>query len=276
MTRPFTVADVAAPGGDGRRERHARLVLRRRSLPRPGRGDRARPGARGGRGRGARRRRRVDPARRAIRSTLTKRLRRVVPVVRALVAPTNVPVSIDTTKARGGCGRARCGRDDRERRLGRRRRSRHAPTWSPSAEPGSSRCTCGARRGRCSTTRSTTTSSREVGAHFAGARRRRGRGRVSRATRSSSIPASGSARRSRTTSHCLRALPRIAATAGVPVVVGTSRKSFLGHAARRAAGRRARRSDARDDGVVPSSRARPMVRVHDVARLGARRRVCST
>ena len=61
---PEAVTDARGPAADGRRQRHPRLLLRRRPLRRPGGRDRPRPPAARRRRRHPRRRRRVDPARR--------------------------------------------------------------------------------------------------------------------------------------------------------------------------------------------------------------------
>ena len=77
---------------------------------------------------------------------------------------------------------------------------------------------------------------------------------------------------SSTTSRCSRALPELAARVGVPLLVGTSRKSFLGRIARR---RRPR--PARDDATLATTvwcfeHGAAVVRVHDVAGVAPRGR----
>ena len=88
-------------------------------------------------------------------------------------------------------------------------------------------CTCSATRGRCRTTRATTTSSTRSRpscaerAEFAVAEG------VARGAHRRSTPASASARRSSTTSSCCAASTRSSRSAS-RVLIGDSRKSFLG------------------------------------------------
>ena len=120
------------------------------------------------------------------------------------------------------------GARDGERRLGRDRRSRH---------PARRR-----RRGRrvrrdaharnaaddAAARRTTPMSSREVGDELRGAGRRARSRPASTPARCFADPGIGFAEdRASTTSRCCARCPRIAARVGVPLLVGTSRKSFL-------------------------------------------------
>ena len=153
-------------------------------------------------------------------------LRRVIPVVLALAADARAAVSIDTTKATVAAAALEAGAQivndvsgglsdpdlfARRRRRGRGVRrdahTRHATHHARRSEL--RRCRARGRR------------------RVTGASRRGDRGRHRRSARCSPIPASGSRRRPRTTSRCSRALPELAARVGVPLLVGTSRKSFL-------------------------------------------------
>ena len=244
--------DLPRRGGHGRRERHPRLLLRRRPLPRSRRRDRARPRA----GRGRRRASSTSAASRPGPAPTPvdadEELRRVAARSCARSPPTaGVPVSIDTTKAVG-------------RRAPRSTPARRSSTTSRAAPPtptmlrgrrrrrtpGTSRCTCGARRARCRTSRATTTSCR--------GRRRSSARRVDAAL------AAGVRRRDAILADpgigfgkTARAQPRAAARAAR--ARGARRRAAAGrrvaqvvprHAARRRRAGRARRRDARDDGVV--------------------------
>ena len=176
-----------------------------------------------------------------------------------------MPVSIDTTKASGRRRRARRRRHDRQRRVGRHGRPRHAR----------------GRRRRRRGARADAHARRA--AHDAAPKPHyddvvaRGRRRAARAGRRR--VAAGVARRRdprrsrhrlrqdrrRTTSSCSRALAELAARVEVPLVVGASRKSFLGacSATRRSTRATRRRSRPRCGRFTHGAR---VVRVHDVAR----------
>ena len=142
----------------------------------------------------------------------------MLPVV-AGAEPARARVSIDTRNADHGSRRHRRRRHDRQRRLGVA-----VDRWPPSGASPGSRCTCWATPGRCSSTRRTTTSSPRCGPSWSNGPRRRS---PPASTRSGSIPASGSARRSAHNLALLARLDALVAT-GFPVCVGLSRKAFLG------------------------------------------------
>ena len=125
------------------------------------RGDRPRARARRRGRRPARRRRRVDPARAPRRSTPAVELERIAPVVAALAGDGGAgPGGLDRHLEGGGRrGGARRRRRDRQRRHRAARRPRAGRRSAPSAAARSCSCTCWAARGRCRTTRATTTSS---------------------------------------------------------------------------------------------------------------------
>ena len=207
-----------------RRQRHARLVLRRRALPRHRR-RRSRRGARlAAEGAAI-----VDVGGESTRPgaepvPAADELARVLPVIEGLAAE-GIAVSIDTSKAEVAQRRARRGRRARQRRHGAARRSRAWRASSPRPAPTSASCTCSASRARCRTTRATTTSSPRSRRSSPSAPRRPSPP-ASRASASRSTRASASARRSSTTSRCCapcRASPRLG-----PLLLGVSRKRFLG------------------------------------------------
>ena len=147
---------------------------------------------------------------------------------------------------------------------------------SPTRAPRSSRCTCAARRATMQRRRAATpTSSREVGDELrarvdaAVARRHR------RARDCSPIPGIGFAKTAEHNLALLRALPEIAARVGAPLLVGTSRKSFLAAHRRRRRSRRPRRRHARHDGLVLRAGCRAGARARRRRDRDARSR-CST
>ena len=148
-------------------------------------------------------------------------LRRVVPVVRAVrAALPGMPLTIDTTKAGGRRGRARCRRRRDQRHLGRGRGRR-----AGERRRGPRR----ADRASCTTAPSpaTTTSSREVIDDLRRAIDRAiGRRRAARRT-SSSIPGIGFGKTAEQNLELLRDLGALRAL-GRPILLGTSRKSTLG------------------------------------------------
>ena len=222
---------------DGDRQRDARLVLRRRAVPgrrgrgraraRAGRrrgrdildvgGESTRPGRRAGRRRGGAAPRAargrglagLAAARAARRSRSTPRRRRW----REPRCDAGASLVNDVTRA--------CAPTRRWPALVAEQRRRLLP-----------RCTCSASRARCSANRAMTTSSTRSrrswrsGCEFA--RRARGSPRSA----SCSTRASASARRSSTTSSCCGGWTS-SSTLGRPLVIGTSRKGFLGRHRRR-------------------------------------------
>ena len=129
----------------GRRQRHPRLVQRRRPVVRARRRDRARLAtARRGR-RHPRRRRRVDPARRRAPAAVQEELRRVLPVVERPGRRRAPCVSIDTMRAEVADRALAAGRRARQRRQRRPRGPRDGARWSPRPACRSSPCTGAAR-----------------------------------------------------------------------------------------------------------------------------------
>ena len=253
---------------DGGPQRDARLVLRRRALPRRRRRGRARPRAdRAGRG-DPRRRRRVDaPGRRAGRRRGGDRARRAGR--RGARRAPGAQISIDTSKAavaepRSTPARASSTTSPRFRAdpemaalvaergvdcclmhmLGEPRTMQREPRYEDVVDGGQ-----GVPRGA------------------AGVRRR---ARGSPRSGSCSTRGSASARPSSTTSSCCAASAS-SRRLGRPLVIGTSRKSFLGRlAAREAAGAGSRRRRSALPGTIATNvialeRGASVFRVHDVA-----------
>ena len=194
----------------------------------PERRDRARPRARRRGRRHPRRRRRVDAARaprRCRRATSSSGSGRWSPRSpgRRRRRPT---VSIDTSKAAVAEAALDARRGDRQRRHRPARRSRARRPSAPSAAARWSSCTCRARRGRCRTTRPTTTSSTtSAPSSPSGSRRRSPPGVDER--RIWVDPGIGFGK---TVEHNLELLRRLGELRelGRPIVVGTSRKRFIG------------------------------------------------
>ena len=205
VTRPASelgsAHGLAAPSSDGRRQRHARLVLRRRARSTTRAGDRARPPA-GRRGRGdPRRRRRVHRAPAPTRCPPDEELRRVIPVRRGLAGAGPRAVSIDTMKLAVAEAALDAGRELRQRRHrlpprpragGARRRPRRRLLPDAHARRAADDAARPALRRR---------RRRRQGVP-GGADGVRGRRRACRRSGSSSTPGSASARRSSTTSSC--------------------------------------------------------------------------
>ena len=187
-------------------------------------------------------------------------LRRVMPVIEGLsAAGTRAQISIDTSKARGGRGGA-C-------RRGHARQRRHRPAGDPAwpsswprRAPRCASCTCSASRARCRATPATTMSSptsrrsSRSGWQFA----------VAEGIAEERILLDPGIGFGKTVEHNLELLRRLdeLVALGRPVVIGTSRKSFLG----RITGRDVDRPRGRDDRHQRARlRARRAVfRVHDV------------
>ena len=138
------------------------------------------------------------------------------------------------------------------------------PRWrrsAPTAAPPSSSCTCWARRGRCRTTPATRTwSARSAPSSKSGWRRPRRPG--STASGSGSIPGIGFGKTDAHNNELLRRLGELAAL-GRPLVVGTSRKSFIGRLDGSAPGDRLGGSVA--SSVIAAANGATVLRVHDVA-----------
>ncbi len=211
--------------------------------------------------RGARRRAASRPGPAAAPVPAEEEAARVVPVVRALAAGSGVPVSVDTTKAIGGRGRAiEAGRDDRQRRLRGPPRPGHAA--------GRRRRGRGLRRdahaGRAAhdaaTTRTTTTCSTRSATFLRRAARRPPRAAgIADASRSWPTRASGSARR---VAHNLTLLAGVAALVERGRRAGPRRRvAQVVHRppARRRRARSSRRRHARDRrlGARPGCRDGP-------------------
>ena len=270
---------ACATGGHGGRQRHARLLFRRWSLPR-----RPRPPSRtaielaGAGADGARRRRRVDPARRRA----GRRGRRGAPPGRprrrGARAAAAVPVSIDTTQGGGRGRRARGRRHDRQRRVRPAPPTPRCSASPPTPAPG---YVAMHMQGEPRTMQADPRYDdvvREVGDFLAE--------RSTRA-RAAGVADDALVRRPRhrvrqdassTTSRC-SPLPELAAAVGVPVLVGTSRKTFLGASLGEARIRCRPSTSATKRRWRPSvwavERGASMVRVHDVAARRRRSR-CST
>ena len=140
-------------------------------------------------------------------------------------------------------GRARRGRGHGQRRVRRNRRSRHARRSSPSA--GAAYVAMHIARHPAhdaARSRTTPTSSREVGDELRARVDARARRRRRRRARCSPIPVSASPRRPSTTSRCCARCPSSRRASVMPLLVGTSRKSFL--APHRRCRRRRRRAAA--------------------------------
>ena len=262
----------------GRAERHARLVLGRRSL-------RARCGAaRSSRARSTRRRRWCATARTCSTSAASRRARaratcpaeveiaRTAPLIEALAKRFAAPLSIDTRKARG---RARP-RSTRARAIVNDVSGlRHDPALAGvvaragaalDARPPARRARddAGARRASTTWSREVADELRESLARARGRGRRRARG--SRSTR-----ASASASGSRTTSRCSRGSARCAtrlgaARAGRPLAQGVPRAA---HRRRRSTSATRATPAACAIAVFAGADA---VRVHDVAGAARARR----
>ena len=105
--------------------------------------------------------------------------------------------------------------------------------------------------------------------------RRRDRRRRATPTRSSPIPGIGFAKTAEHNLALLAALPELAARVEVPLLVGASRKSFLGRVLGDAP------VDARDEATLATTvwcfvHGAAVVRVHDVAASSRARASCST
>jgi len=197
-------------------------------------------------------------------------LRRVVPVVRALVAGAGVPVSIDTTKA----AVARAALDAGAAMVNDISGGAADPDMLPVVAGAGAAFVAMHMRGTPRSMREHavyTDVVREVGMEL--------RARVDAAIAAGIDPASlladpgiGFAKTADQSRALLRALPRIAAAVGVPLLVGASRKSFLAPLL----GDDASSEGARDDATLATTvwcftNGAAAVRVHDVA--GARRAV---
>ncbi len=199
----FDWGEVAG-GGHGRRQRDPGFLLRRGPLPRSRGRVRARDRAARPRAPRCSTSAASRPAPARLPVPADEEAARVIPVIRALAAGSSVPISIDTTKATVAAARARGRGNDRQRRLGRPPRPGPAAASSRMRGPATSPCTCRASRAPCSANPGTDDVLGEVGA-FLVERLDAGRGRGHpRRSRSWPIPASGSARPPRTTSHCSR------------------------------------------------------------------------
>ena len=257
---------IAEPRDHGDPQRDARLVLRRRALPRDrGRG-RARPRAGGRRARrsstSAASRRGPAPS----RSAVEEELRRVVPVIEGLVAAgVGAEISIDTSKARGRARRARRRRDVRQRRHRVPRRARRSPRSSRERGVG---CCLDAHAGRAAhdaaSTRATATSSPRCATFLARARRRRGRGRH-RARADHGRPRDRLRQDRRAQPRAARRACDELSALGLPILIGTSRKSFLGRLTGR--GEEERLAGTIATNVIALLRGASVFRVHDVAPL---------
>ena len=129
----------AAPVRPRRPERDARLLQRRRPLPRPGSGDRARRSPWRSRGRTSSTSAGSRPGPAPCPSPPEEEARRVLPVIERLVAA-GVRVSVDTRRAARRRRRGRRRGLDRERRRRRRATPRCSP-WPPPRASTWSSCT---------------------------------------------------------------------------------------------------------------------------------------
>ena len=154
-------------------------------------------------------------------------LARVIPVVAALAAETAVPDQRRHHQGRRGRGGDRRGRVGRERHLGGPRRPAHARAWSARQAPASSRCTCRASRARCSTILTTTMSSpRSATSSSSDSRRHAPRGIAPDAL--CADPGIGFGKTAKHNLVLLARLSELVDRVEVPVLVGTSRKAFIG------------------------------------------------
>ena len=239
-----------------------RFLFRRRPLREQRRGRRACAAH----GRGGRRRSSTSAASRRGRarrpSTPTKRLRRVVPVIEALAARADVPISIDTSKPEVMRAASRAGA-----RMINDVRALREPGALEAAADTRRRGLPDAHAGRAADhagrARTTTTSSRKCASSCASARSAAWRAGIARDRLVDRSRVSASARRLSTISRCSRGLPALAAL-GWPVLVGLSRKSMLGALLGRAVDERLAGSVALATAAVLNG-AR-IVRAHDVAR----------
>ena len=157
--------------------------------------------------------------------SLDVELARVLPVIEGSTACRSRSTP---RRPRSPAGRWRRSDDGQRRDGAARRRRRWRASWRRAARTSAS-CTCRASRARCRTTRATTTSWRRWRRASTSGSRSPSR-RASRADASASTRGSASARRSRTPSRSSAAGG--SSSAGRPVLVGVSRKRFLGRARR--------------------------------------------
>ena len=247
-----------AASGDGCAQRHPGLVLRRWSVSRRRacRGPRPRHGPPGGRRRG--RGGRVEPT--GCRAGV--RARGAAPGGAGDRGPLPPRAGVGRHR-QAGRGRGRRGRGgDAASTTSRRRCGR----WRPSPGRGGWPCTCRARRAPCRTTPATTTSWPRCTPSCAPGRRRRSRPGCDEVWVDPGIGFG------KTASHnlaLLHHLPELVAE-GFPVLVGTSRKSFLGRSVAAGPGTSPPGVPERLPGSIATATwamlaGASMVRVHDVA-----------
>ena len=157
---------------------------------------------------------------------LAEELRRVVPVIQAVAAVTDVPISIDTMKADVAEAALAAGAQLRQRRDGAARRSADGGGGGRRGRAGVPDAHAGRAAHDAATTRATTRGRRGRASSWPSGRSGRAR-RVSRPTGSASIPGIGFGKTLAHNLELLRRLDEIVAL-GYPVVVGVSRKRFLG------------------------------------------------
>ena len=151
-----------------------------------------------------------------------------MPVVERLVVGVRRARERRHHQGRGRRRRPRRRRDDRQRRVGRRRRPGDARCRRRPRRRATWRCTGGASRARCNTTCATTTScarSRTTSSSDATPR-------TTRASLPDALCVDPGIGFGKLTEHNLALLAHLDAIArdvGVPVLVGASRKTFLGH-----------------------------------------------
>ena len=238
VTRRYSAGEAEA---HGRGERHARLVLRRGAVPRAGGGDRAWGAAGRGRGGDPRCRGGVDAAGGRRRSSGEEEVRADRAGGRRSWPALGHTVSIDTSKS----AVAEAALDAGAAIVNDVTALRGDPEIGP---------LCAERERRPGPDAHAGDAADDAGRPPLRRRRRRRQGLPRRAARggasppgsprsgSGSTPGSASARRSSTTSSCC-AGSASCATLGRPLVVGTSRKSFIGKIDGSGGGRAARRHD---------------------------------
>ena len=226
-----TAPCAGLPGGDGRAQRDAGLLLRRRTLRRPGRRGRARHARCVDEGADL-----VDiggeshPARRGAGRRARPSCARVLPVIRELAAA-GVPMSIDTTRAAVAAGRAGRRRRRGQRRLRRPGRPRHGPRGRrrrlPVGADALARALAANARAGHLRRRGERGPGRIAGAGRRGGRRRRG------ARPAHPRPRARLRQEGRAQLAALRAPAGARRARAIPVLFGASRKSYLGPAAGR-------------------------------------------
>ena len=207
------------------------------------------------------------PARAPSGSTPTTESARVLPVIRELAAA-GVPMSIDTTRAEVAAAALAAGAPRGQRRVRRARRPGHGQRGRRRRVPVGAHALArplpaDAGAGRVRATWSTEVRD-ELRQRVDAAVAARGR----RRTGSSSTPAWAS-RSGPSTTGASRPTSTRSSSLGFPVLVGASRKSYLGAPARRRPTARRGRSDEREAATVATSLLAVQagawgVRVHDV------------